>query len=330
MIAARICLILVALYWTLVLGSLALVDDYLPAQLLRPSRVSYVLLSISSWAAAWAVGRTFLAGRIVRWMSAFGLVGALYLWQSIWWYRHVALWSMPLHIMLLLGVLILLIVPELHQLRHWATTKRLTADIALALMLSALGVGGYFLYQQWATTQNMNLRAAVVAELEKIELPPGSRFVYEEVEANRSCNTASISRVFASEIDPIEICMLVTRPLATREWEIVTACQSATHPFTSRFGRLVVRMPSGSVLQLEAEPKDSRGPHLMLSTHGDSKAIPLAREAGSSFFTIRLDSWEDPERMNRLCPDPSRRCRCRDSTLSAWRFADGRHLIRSD
>jgi hypothetical protein len=330
MIAARIYLILVALYWTLLLGSLALVDGYLPARFTLPSRVSCVLLSTSLWAAVWAVGRTFLAGRIVRWTSAFGLVGALYLWRSTGWYRHVPLGSIQPHFMLLLGVLVLLIVPELHQLRHWATAKRLTADIALALMLTALGVGGYFLYQQWATTQNMNLRAAVVAELEKIELPPGSRFVYEEVEANRSCKTASISRVFASEIDPIEICMLVARPLVTRQWEIVTECQSATHPFTSRFARLVARVPSGSVLQLEAEPKDSRGPHLMLSTHGDSKAIPLAREAGSSFFTIRLDTWEDPERVNRLCPDANSRCKCRDSTLSAWRFADGRHLTRSD
>ena len=50
----------------------------------------------------------------------------------------------------------------------------------------------------------MNLRAAVATQLEKIELPPGSRFVYEEAEANRSCKTASISQVFASDIDPIE------------------------------------------------------------------------------------------------------------------------------
>lgn len=93
-----------------------------------------------------------------------------------------------------------------------------------------------------------------------------------------------------------EICMLIARPLATRGWAIVTECQSASHPFTSRFARLMARTPSGSVLQLEAEPKDSRGPHLVLSTHGDSEAIPLAREAGSSFFTIRLDSSEDLER----------------------------------
>jgi hypothetical protein len=234
------------------------------------------------------------------------------------------------HLALLLSVLAILVVPELKRLGDRATAKRLATDIALATVVAALAVGGFFWYQRWTTADNMRLRAAVVAELEKIELPPGSVFVYEEAEANRNCKTASVSKVFASEIPPIEICMLVARPLPAKGWSIVNDCHSATHPFTNSFARLVARMPSGSVLQLEAEPKDTRGPHLMLSTHGDTKAIPLARKAGRAFFTIRLDSAEDPERVSRRCPDAGSRCECSDSTLFAWKFADGRHSTRSD
>ena len=231
-------------------------------------------------------------------------------------------------------------IPELKQLKHWATTRRLAKGIALATLFAAPAVGGYFLYQWWATAnaENMRLRAAVTAELEKIELPAGSVFIYEEVEANRSCKTASISKVYASQIQPIEICTLVAGPLPAKGWSIPNHCQNVTYPFTPRpvgqtrasydFARFVAGMPS-TVLQLEAEPKDSWGPRFMLSTLGDSEAIPLARKAGRSFFTINLYKSEEPERVKRLCPDEGGWCECSGSTLFAWRFADWRRLTIS-
>jgi len=150
--------------------------------------------------------------------------------------------------------------------------------------------------------------------------------------------TAIISKVYASQIQPIEICTLVAGPLPAKGWSIPNHCQNVTYPFTPRpvgqtrasydFARFVAGMPS-TVLQLEAEPKDSWGPRFMLSTLGDSEAIPLARKAGRSFFTIKLYKSEEPERVKRLCPDEGGWCECSGSTLFAWRFADWRRLTIS-
>src|SRR5262245_55705281 len=326
---SRIYLIVVASCWTLLLGGLALAEEAL-----SPSRslTWYLPFSIPLWAAAWAVGRPSLAGRIVRWVCVFSLVVALYvLWDGWRLYWTPLAWPFQLPFVLLLSAAVVLVVPELKQLRDSTTTKHLARDVALATAVTALALGGYFLYQRGANAENMRLRAMVAGELDEIALPPDSVFIYEEVEANRNCKTASIRKVYASQIKPVELCSLVSGPLAAKGWAILDECRALTYPFIRRsvgetlpsfdFARLVARRRPSGLVELVAQPKESWGLRYSLSEHGRSKAVPLARQAGSFFFTIHLYKSEEPDRVKRLCPDEGGRCECGESTLFAWRFA---------
>jgi len=329
---SRIYVIVVALCWTLLLCGLGLAEDYSPLR----SFVSYVSFSIPLWAAAWAVGKTSLTGRIVRWLCVFSLVAALHILRDLWGHWHPGLLLFQLPFALLVSAVVVLVVPELKQLRRWATTRRLATDIALAAAFAALTVCGYFLYQRWVSAENLRLGSVVAAEFEKVALPPRSVFVYEEALANRGCKTARMARVFATQSDPAEVCRLIHTSLEARGWTAKASCRVSTYPpnpwrgmrppFT--YARLFVWAPSKFVVELVAEPQGGWGQHSLLSTLGEQDAMPLARKTGNA-LVIQLRYSEDAARVSRRCPD-SARCECDVDTLFAWKFSDGRHLTRSD
>jgi len=268
------------------------------------------------------------------------LGGLLYFLSPLLGPWKLEFWLVELLLLVILSVLLILVVPEIRKLTSRGATTRAAKDVAVAGVIVTIGLGAYGLYWLWANSENTKLGAIVTNELEKIDLPPGSIFIYEEVQANRICKTAGIRRVFATEMKPGELCPLISAQLQSTGWQILNGCQLLTYPLTPRsrfetrhsydFARLVARMPSKGVLELRAEPKDSWGSRFMLSSHGESKAIPLAKKAASAFFTIKLKHFVDMAHYNRICPDDGGRCECADSTLFAWKFADGRRLRRSD
>lgn len=80
-----------------------------------------------------------------------------------------------------------------------------------------------------------------------------------------------------------------------------------------------------------AQPKEAWRSisYFMLSDRGEAEAIPVARRAGKSFFTVDVRYTEDPALFNNRCPDGGSRCDCPE-TLVIWKFANGRELFRLD
>jgi hypothetical protein len=338
--AARIYIAVVALCWTALLCGFALAEAGSQPQSFR-SLWWVPAFSAPLWVSFWVAGRTSLVARSVRWVSVFSLGGLLYLLFPMFGPWTLQFWMIRLPQLVLLSVILLLVVPEVRQLTSWGAAKRTAMGLAVAGVLVAVGLGVYSLYQSRADAENSRLAAIAASELEKIDLPPGNVFIYEEVKANRTCKTAGIGRVFATEIKPGELCRLISATLHTKGWQVLDGgCKSVTYPHPPRpvhetrpsfdYARLVARVPSRSLVQLIAEPQGSWGLQSILSTHGDSAAISLARKGGSAFFTIALAHWDDRALVDRMCPDDGGRCECHESTLFAWKFADGRRLRRSD
>jgi hypothetical protein len=68
----------------------------------------------------------------------------------------------------------------------------------------------------------------------------------------------------------------------------------------------------------------------MLSRFGEDQAIPLARQMGKTFFTVKLYYRQDRALFEQLCPANSARCDCVYQSLYGWKFANGRQFSRSE
>jgi hypothetical protein len=82
-------------------------------------------------------------------------------------------------------------------------------------------------------------------------------------------------------------------------------------------------------MEVNGQPNTAWGPLFMLSPLGEQQAVPLARKAGKTFFSVKLSYFEDRELFRRRCPENGE-CECAGRSLIAWRFADGRQFVRSD
>jgi hypothetical protein len=212
--------------------------------------------------------------------------------------------------------------------------RRCAAFTVIAL---AAAVTAYGCHAWWANHENERLAGIVRAELEGIAVPAGSQFVYEEAEASRACRTATVTRLFASDLEPAHVCDALSRVLTAQGWESYYGCRQLTYqqrPGTRpsySFSRLDARVLPGTFgIFLTARPKDAWGNLFMLSGFGESEAVPLTRQLGRSFFTIRVFYTEDRPLRERLCPQDGTRCDCIQKSLWEWRFASGRRFSRSE
>jgi hypothetical protein len=206
-----------------------------------------------------------------------------------------------------------------------------------AACVLAAGVAALAYQVRSAKLENERLAGMVRTELASIALPAGSQFVYEEAEASRACRTATVTRLFASDLEPAHVCDALSRVLTAQGWESYYGCRQLTYqqrPGTRpsySFSRLDARVLPGTFgMFFTARPKDAWGNLFMLSGFGESEAVPLARQLGRSFFTIRVFYTEDRPLRERLCPQDGTRCDCIQKSLWEWRFASGRRFSRSE
>lgn len=219
--------------------------------------------------------------------------------------------------------------------------KPTTKNITLITLLIASGVAMYF-YHSW-DAENSRLRGIVESEFTKIKIPPGSKLIYQEVAADRICKTAEIKQLFASPKPVADICDDIYTPLKITGWKSHDGCRTHTYPLkrapidgdrpSYSFYNLAAASASTKFgVTVDAQPKDAWGfgSFFMLSAFGEDKAIPLARKAGETFFTVGISYTEDRALYESLCPKNHSQCDCDSaSTLFSWKFQDGRQFSRS-
>jgi hypothetical protein len=205
------------------------------------------------------------------------------------------------------------------------------AALALAIVL-ALG------RQQaaWREAEIQRLDDIVRGRFDALALPPGSHFVYEELEVSRDCKTATLTRLFAADADPAGICEAVFQPMRSAGWKSFAGCRNLTYPMTPASvdgGRpsypysMLEIGESRFRIGLNARPRDAWGYLFMLSSFGEREAVPLAKKAGESIFTVSLHYREETAPANGLRPGTRPRD-CAYSSRSEQKFASGRPISR--
>jgi hypothetical protein len=200
-----------------------------------------------------------------------------------------------------------------------------------AAALALAGAIGAYASHRALEMENERLAGIVHAKLGQVGLPAGSRFVYEEVEVSRDCKTATLTRLFASDASPASICEALSLSLAQGGWKLPSGCRSVTYPLfraPAHGGRpeysysvMDARSPEMFGVNVSAQPREAWGHFFMLSAFGEREAIPLARKAGESFFTVSLSYAEDLDLHRRLCPPERLQCECNHSSRHERRFA---------
>ncbi|MEN5178598.1 hypothetical protein ABE501_02355 [Comamonas testosteroni] len=209
--------------------------------------------------------------------------------------------------------------------------RAIIAIFATALMV-VLAFGIHSSHQRSFDLENVRLKRVAEAQLEELSLPPGSNFVYQEVEVSHICKTAKITRLFSIDDLPESVCKDILLP---EGWVSHGGCQLNTYPYKRAPAH--GDMPSYNYITLStqslkndfrigvtANPKNAWGPIFELLPVGKKEAIPLARKSGATFYTINIRYTEDFARVKRHCPENLSHCDCSPATLYEWRFADGR------
>lgn len=210
--------------------------------------------------------------------------------------------------------------------------------IALVGVLVASGVATYILDHRSLENENSRLKTIVEAEFSKMKIPSGSTLIYQEVGSDRICKTAEITKLFATEASTADACGAVLALLKLEGYESRSGCRARTYPFerapadgdrpSYNFSMLSARNASTRFgVNVSARPQNAWGPLFMLSAHGEQEAIPLARKAGKTFFTVNVFFFEDRELFQKHCPKDFP-CGC-SNTLFAWQFPSGRQFSRS-
>ena len=216
------------------------------------------------------------------------------------------------------------------------TAIAVPAFVAGALVAIAYGCG------RGVESENARLTHIAQGELAKIELPTGIIPIYEEVQASRICKTAVVTRLFATDISVADACSAIHATLAQAGWHFREECRRLTYPasptpmdparrpYESRRSMAGWgAVPYQFSVQVDAKPQDAWGHLFMMSMHGEAQAIPLAKTAGKTFFTVKLNYSEDHALIARHCPDNSDKPCCQ-RTLFSWSFSDGRQYSLSE
>lgn len=215
------------------------------------------------------------------------------------------------------------------------------------VMLTGVG-GGYSVYLVNQTyTELSRLHAIARAAMEDIQVPPGSRQIYEEVEANFVCGIAEIRRLYVIDMEPKNVCWSVYQPIKSSGWESalwegtrqLDGCREierrprakarAGKPVYSSFrmavrsqesdrkspNRLVSRLVS---LQVTPENAWDLKHDLVLSGYGRWNALPLARQARQTIFVLEYRYDE-----NKLSCMDGPGCVCYYDDLTVREFTNG-------
>jgi hypothetical protein len=223
--------------------------------------------------------------------------------------------------------------------------KRSLTRILIGCGITVLAAGAYTFYrgtdyyQRSLVAENSRLRQEVESEFEQIQIATGSTLIYEEIDASRICKTATMTKLFATNMLPADICTAISA-LNIEVLKCSQGCTLSTTPVkrapidqnkpSYQWATFSARLQSGIEVSMVALPNNAWGSLFMLSTHGTQEAIPLAKKAGSTFFTIQLKYFEDLALFARHCSEARKECDCVPSTLFAWKFANGRQHTRSD
>lgn len=213
--------------------------------------------------------------------------------------------------------------------------------ILIAVGVVVLAISTYGMYQKSLDAENVRLKEIAERQFEDIDLPPGSTLIYQEAEASRICKTAAITKLFAIDNLPEDICEFVYLPLQAGGWQSYAGCRTNTNPYKRTpidgdkpsyvSAGLDAASPTRDLgVSVRAMPSNAWGQLFILSPFGTQEAIPLARKSGTSFYTVKIHYTEDHALFERHCPESHPRCDCIPSTLFEWRFSDGRMRSRSN
>jgi len=197
----------------------------------------------------------------------------------------------------------------------------------------------------YRVVDSARLRAVVQSEFDRVSLPSSSMFVYQELEASGTCKYANLVKLFVSDRTPAQICQSFYASLSAAGWKSFAEwkCNVLTYP-TSRapidgnrptYQSVRLRAgygppPSNLIVEIDAKPNEAWGHLFMLSHLGEREAIPLAKETGKAFFTVKVHYFEDRALFAQHCPGTQARCDCVPPTSFSRKFADGKEQIRSN
>lgn len=190
--------------------------------------------------------------------------------------------------------------------------------------------------------ENNRLREIVASKYNELPFPSMGTLVYEEGSASRKCKMAEIRKLFSSDMAPAEICRAIYSSLSPEHWASRDGCRVKTYPYNPKdiaptrpayeyagLDACIKPFPCKFGIEVTTAPKEAWGSLFMLSHYGESKAIPLARNRGKSFYTVTLHYYSEENTYARLCPGRAE-CECDWKSLQWWRFQDGSGFYRSD
>lgn len=203
-------------------------------------------------------------------------------------------------------------------------------------VVAALGI--FVIYKAWANIENNRLKQHIEAKFSALPFLPIGAFIYQEITVNRSCTQAKLTRLYTSDMSPKEICQTVLGSLQKEGWSSLYGCRVLTYPFKRApidgdrpsYDFVMLDAKGSSHLGLNAQPKESWWPpQFPLTTHGAERAIPVAKNAGKTFFTVEFNDTQDWAEFSNRCNEYTGECECATPTLHAWKFANDVENVQS-